>query len=128
MIPRFNRTVEKIVFGICLLPTIFLVFIYGFFVIYNWDADKNRGFYFGYYGQFNQTQDAIKGMPGVTIIDSWQHRDISLEDFGFTIRTKTKKATINFYENSPQIKIRNKEEIQQFVLKELGSNMKIQSK
>jgi hypothetical protein len=46
----------------------------------------NVGLPFGYYGKFNRIQRALNACSGVKVIDSWQHRDLILEDFGFTIQ------------------------------------------
>lgn len=39
----------------------------------------------GYYGQFNRVKHVIEDMPDVRIVDHWKHRDVTLEDFGFTL-------------------------------------------
>ena len=45
----------------------------------------NVGLPFGYYGKFNRMQRLLDACPGFEIRDSWQHRDLTLEDFGFTL-------------------------------------------
>jgi len=39
-----------------------------------------------YYADFNRARDQLSAVPGVQIIDEWQHHDITLEDCGFTFR------------------------------------------
>ena len=52
-----------------------------------------------YYANFNQTRNRLAGIPGVEIIDDWQHCDISLEDCGFTLRVNgSEPVRVDFYE------------------------------
>ncbi|MES2572874.1 MAG: hypothetical protein V4710_22815 [Verrucomicrobiota bacterium] len=70
----------------------------------------------GYYGKFNRMRSVIEQMPDIRIVDSWQHRDVTLEDFGFTVISRTgQRAEINFPEGSPEMKMSNREEIQAYV-------------
>ncbi len=76
---------------------------------------------FGYYGEFNQVQRLIREMPDVRIVDHWQHHDISMEDFGFTVRLGDGSARqVNFYENSAQMKLRRDDDIRSFLRKQLS--------
>jgi len=52
---------------------------------YKWDSARNRGSTFGYYGEYNRTSNALASIPGVTVRQGWCNRDISLEEFGFSI-------------------------------------------
>lgn len=72
---------------------------------------------FGYYGKFHQVQRIIREMPELTIIDQWQHRDVSLEDFGFTVQRKDgSTAQIDFLENSDQMRLSSDEEIRNYIV------------
>jgi hypothetical protein len=51
----------------------------------------NIGLPFGYYGKFNRIQGVLNACSAIKVIDSWQHRDLSLEDFGFTIQEPSGK-------------------------------------
>lgn len=89
----------------------------------------NYGWEVGYYAQFNRVKNVIEHMKGITIIDHWQHKDVTLEDFGFTLLVDdfTNKIEVTFEENSPQMKLRKKQKIREFVQKEIDSNILINS-
>src|SRR5688572_6052170 len=55
--------------------------------LYHWDSNTNRGFTFGYYGQFNTVSNALARFKGVTIFRSWHNCDVTLEEFGFDVKT-----------------------------------------
>jgi hypothetical protein len=83
----------------------------------------DQGWEFGYYGQFNRVKHVIEDMPDATITNHWQHKDISLEDFGFTlVLDGGSQVDLTFSENSPQISMRNKQKIKKFIKKEIESN------
>ena len=72
------------------ITTILVVLVRAFvaFILwYGWDSQQNRGFTFGYYGQFNTVRNALAAMPGVTIMSVGYNPDVTLEEFSFTIRT-----------------------------------------
>lgn len=45
----------------------------------------NLGLDVGYFGEFNRVEDRLEAIEQVAIVDSWQHQDVTLEDFGFTL-------------------------------------------
>jgi hypothetical protein len=47
----------------------------------------NIGLPFGYYGKFNLVRRQLRQIPGIRILGSHQHKDVSLEDFWFTLQT-----------------------------------------
>jgi hypothetical protein len=52
-----------------------------------------------YYADFNRARDHLSAVPGVQIIDDWQHHDITLEDCGFTVRVNgSEPVRIDFYD------------------------------
>jgi hypothetical protein len=55
--------------------------------IYLWDSNTNRGFTFGYYGQFNTVSNAISKFKGIAIVWAWHNTDVTLEEFGFDAKT-----------------------------------------
>lgn len=68
-----------------ILPSISLLALLLFGV---WCAFAFRWFphsEFGYFGRFNRVKNVLQSMPGVEIVDTWQHQDVTLEDFSFTI-------------------------------------------
>ena len=46
----------------------------------------NLGLPFGYYGKLNQVVARIEANPGVEIVETLLHRDLTLEDFSITVR------------------------------------------
>jgi hypothetical protein len=67
---------------------IFLLIIFVVFILwYRWDSTRNRGFTFGYYGEFNTVRNAVKALPGVTVEKFGYNADVTLDEFYFTIRT-----------------------------------------
>lgn len=83
----------------------------------------NNGWEFGYYGQFNRTKHAIEKMEGVEIVDYWQHRDLSLEDFGFDLSVNGGNLIqVAFLDNSPQKSLWRRRAIQEFVQSKIDQN------
>ena len=80
----------------------------------NWNVE------FGYYGQFNRVRHVLETMPNVEIVDNWQHHDITLEDFAFSLLVDgTQTTQVTFSENSPQMKMRDKSRIREFIEKQI---------
>lgn len=76
----------------------------------------------GYYGQFNRVKHVLESIPGVVIVDHWQHHDVTLEDFGFTLQVGGSDAVqVQFWENSTQMKERNRTRLMEFILREIDS-------
>ena len=76
----------------------------------------NYGWEIGYFGQFNRVKHVIEEMPDVTIVDHWQHQDITLEDFGFTLELSGgEQVKINFWDKTAPMKERNKERLRQHI-------------
>lgn len=52
-----------------------------------------------YYRHFNRIKAQLEAIPDVKIVDSWKHEDITLEDFGFTLKVREcPPIRLNFYE------------------------------
>ena len=66
---------------------------------YRWDSSRNRGYSYGYYGQFNTISNALTKLPGVTILKSWHNADVTLEEFGFEILSRGQQVALAFGEN-----------------------------
>ena len=67
----------------------------------HWDAAKNRGHTWGYWGEFNTVSNALNTIPGVTILTPWCHTDVSLEEFGFNILVHGRQVELAFSETNP---------------------------
>ena len=53
-----------------------------------------------YYSEHNALLAEIRKHPDLTIVDHWRHEDLSLEDFGFAIRSKRATAFLNITDGS----------------------------
>jgi hypothetical protein len=54
---------------------------------------------FVYYRHFNRIKAKLEVLPDTKIVDSWQHQDITLEDFGFDLRVRQcPPIRLDFYE------------------------------
>lgn len=47
----------------------------------------NVGLPFGYYGEYNRVRSKLKRVPGIQVVSTHLHKDITLEDFGFVLQT-----------------------------------------
>ena len=55
-----------------------------------------------YWSEFNTVSNALAKLPGVTILESYYNRDITLEEFGFDILTADRrKIHVGFEEKDP---------------------------
>jgi hypothetical protein len=49
-----------------------------------WDEQRNRGFTWGYWGEFNTVSNSLARLPGVTAVKGWCNADfLVLEEMGF---------------------------------------------
>ena len=95
------------------LPTLALLAFIGNFAWFYFDINApNRGWEFGCYGQFNRIKNVIDEMPGVQIVDFWQHEDLELEDFGFTLRLENgDEVQVRYHDDTPEKNERNRHRI-----------------
>jgi hypothetical protein len=100
--------VRSILFVAALAASSTLAFLLHIGVIYTpWET--------GYWGKYNQVRRVITN-HGLQITDSWEHQDITLEDFGFTVcDDHGRQWKIDFFETSPQMKLTTDEEILGYV-------------
>jgi len=49
-----------------------------------------------YYEQYNTVKDRLETIEGLRIRDSWQHKDIRLEDCGFDVSIDDRNASLTF--------------------------------
>jgi len=76
----------------------------------------------GYYGQFNRVKHVIESMPNLAIVDHWQHQDITLEDFGFTLLVDgVREAQIRFVDGTPEKRERHRAKLRQIIQAQVGS-------
>jgi hypothetical protein len=53
-----------------------------------------------YYSEYNELLREIRRHPGLQVVDAWRHEDVTLEDFGFAVRTERVTAFINIVDGS----------------------------
>ncbi len=115
-IVRIMKMQKDILFSLA-IPVAILVLVCLWVALF-----ADHGGEFGYYEHFNRVKHVMEEMPNVTIIDHWQHKDISLEDFGFTLIIEGKRQVeVDFTENSPQMKMRSKSKIREFIQEKIDS-------
>jgi hypothetical protein len=83
-----------IVLTLLMLPVALIVW-------YRRDSGPNRGHEFGYYGEFNRMSNALASIPGVTVTNWWWNRDITLEEFGFSLTVTGRPVSLAFGETDP---------------------------
>lgn len=74
----------------------------GFVSWFRWDRSRNRGYTWGYWGEFNTVSNAVARLPGIAISKAYYNYDLTLEEFGFDILSVEKRTLhIGFEENDP---------------------------
>jgi hypothetical protein len=62
----------------------------------------------------------IKSIPDVAIVDTWQHTDLTIESFGFTLRQANgKPVEVRFRESTPAMDFSDDRQIRDYVLMHL---------
>ena len=70
---------------------VLMIALVAFIGWYQWDSGQNRGYTFGYYGEFNTVGRALSEIPGVSVIGSGGNEDVTFEEFVFNIKTANGK-------------------------------------
>jgi hypothetical protein len=66
------------------------------------DERKNRGYTWGYWGEFNTVSNCLAKLPGVTVTKAWQNADfLKLEEFGFDALAQGRQISLLFGEKDP---------------------------
>ena len=77
--------------------------------IWGFDSSRNRGWEFGYWGDFNRVKDALEDLSGGRVVKDWSNQDVVLEEFGFEVETaRGKRIDLNFSETDPIRHMRGK--------------------
>jgi hypothetical protein len=98
-----------------------LIALGGGFWVYAFAPIANPAVEIGYYGYYNRVQRIIKTIPDVAIVDTWQHTDISLESFSFTLRRSNgKPVRVMFQENTPAMAFSDDRKIRDYILMHLN--------
>jgi hypothetical protein len=97
-----------------------LITIIGGCWVYAFAPIANPSVEIGYYGYYNRVQRVIKSIPDVAIVDTWQHTDLTIESFGFTLqRANGKPVEVRFRESTPAMDFSDDRQIRDYVLTQL---------
>ena len=118
---RFEPALETIMKKLSLSLLVFVpAAIALFWFIWEIGGLGDRGLESGYYGRFNRVKHVLEHMPNVQVTNQWQHHDVTMEDFGFFLLVDGRDSVrVDFWENSDQMKERDKQRIQEFIQKEI---------
>jgi hypothetical protein len=106
-----------------MLVAFVLIGLFALYVVGPFVGSEASDSEFGYYGQFNRVKHVIKSMPNVRIVDCWQHRDLTLEDFGFTLLVDgIREVKVKFLDGSPEKKMRRKGRLREFIQEQIDAN------
>ena|SRR5258705_9944536 len=95
--------------------------IVAFIAWYRYDSAQNRGYEFGYYGDFNRVSNALLRIPNIRIAGSFANCDVTLEEFGFELlRNSDEVIRVAFGEEDPRREL-NRERLLQALKKEVES-------
>jgi len=61
-----------------------------------------------YYQEFNAVRNRLDDIEGLRIRDSWQHKDIRLEDCGFKIEIDDRNASLTFIDHQDWVALFDK--------------------
>jgi hypothetical protein len=85
-----------------ILIAVLLVALLGLALWERWDERKNRGFTWGYWGEFNTVSNCLTKLPGVTVVKAWCNADfLVLEEYGFDIIAQGQQVSLAFGEKDP---------------------------
>jgi hypothetical protein len=112
------RTLLFVVLAVISIPAAFITW-------YRWDSTRNRGWEFGYFGDYNGISNALASIPGVTITQAWHNLDITLEEFGFGICVTGRPVQLIFGETDKIRELRQQAAVvalEQLIQTELSSS------
>jgi len=116
------------VLAVILLGVLAVILIpFGFYGWHRWDSSKNRGFEFGYYGEFNRVSNALASIPGVSVTQAWHNLDLSLEWFSFGIMVTGQPLCLTFSETD-QIRAMSRDAAITALKKRLATELSITNK
>ena len=67
------------------MPIILILLFWGTVNYWKWDENQNRGYHHGYWGEYNRIRDALTLMAAGTAQQIYLNKDITLEEFGFSV-------------------------------------------
>jgi len=108
-----------------LAALLLLLGVFALYVVQPYVGSENSDSEFGYYGQYNRVKHVIESTPNVRIVARWRHKDLTLEDFGFTLlRDGTHELQVNVYQDSPERKTRRKSRLRELIQRQIDANQR----
>ena len=83
------------------MPIILFLLLWGTVNYWEWDENQNRGYHHGYWGEYNRIRDALTLMAAGTAQQTYLNKDITLEEFGFSVVQSGKTIRLDFDETNP---------------------------
>jgi hypothetical protein len=109
-----TKAIVAIVLFVALAPM-------GLIVWYRFDSSTNHGLNFGYYGSVNRLKHALTTIDGITITREWANEDVTIEEFGFDIATKSGQTIRLNFQESDQIRVLSGERLTQELTKRIDA-------
>ena len=82
-------------------PIILLLLLWGTVNYWQWDQNHNRGYHHGYWGEYNRIRDALTLIAAEPAQQIYLNKDITLEEFGFSVPQNGKTIRLDFDETNP---------------------------
>ena len=82
-------------------PIILLLLLWGTVNYWEWDQNQNRGYHHGYWGEYNRIRDALTLIAAEPVQQIFLNKDITLEEFGFSVPQNGKSIRLDFDETNP---------------------------
>ena len=107
---------------------VILCFLIAIPLLYGWDAKKNRGFRFGYWGEFNRVKAVLENAPGMSITNTICNADISLEEFGFDLETDDGREISIFFEEADPDRGKSGEALEKALWARIEKRLEVEQK
>ena len=82
-------------------PIILLLLLWGTVNYWEWDQNQNHGNHHGYWGEYNRIRDALTLIAAEPVQQIFLNKDITLEEFGFSVPQNGKSIRLDFDETNP---------------------------
>lgn len=97
-----NFTLFRWILGVFIgMPIILITLFLGTVNYWEWDENQNRGYHHGYWGEYNRIRDALTLMATGTPQQTYLNKDITLEEFGFSVVQSGNTIRLDFDETNP---------------------------
>jgi hypothetical protein len=94
---------------------------------YRLDSGKNRGHTTGYWGEFNTVSNALAMIGGITILSASYNADVTLEEFGFEVKTTEGRTLKLFYSETTPVRELSGDKLNATLAKEIQDALATQT-